>query len=506
MKKALLKKVLSKKNLSKKMMSCLLAVCLAAGLFAGFYPVTADAAPSVTITLDGQPTAAGTAPDAEPYTDSAGRTMVPVRFISEALGVNSVNWNETQKTVSVFSDKAKIVLTAGSDTMVVNGARTQMDTVAVVENGRTFVPLRYIAEALGIGAAWDSETRTVALTGAPAASSAASQTFTDSVGRAVTLPAEITRVSPSGHLAQRFLVAIAPELLVSLGSAYNPPNDKYVSEELNKLPVVGSFYGSGDLNYETIAGINPEVVIDLGDPKNTVREDMDSVTTKLAIPAVHITAKLDSAPAAFRTLGKLLNREARGEELAKFCERILSQTDGVTQAVGTGGAGEIKALWVTGVDGNTVNIIGSNEEKQDSTYSHSEVIDLVADNVADFDVLGTRGSGNESDFEYLLGVDPDFIIVNSGVLKNVSGNAAWDTLSAVKNNKVVEIPSGPDNWMGSPPSINRYLGLIWLTKVLYPAQAAYDVKAEIQEYYSLFYGKALSDADYAELTANAFLK
>lgn len=491
---------MNKTLLLRKILSLLLAVCLTA---AGFAPAAAGAAPPVTVTLDGAPATGGTAPDAEPYTDSAGRTMVPVRFISEALGVNSVNWNEAQKTVSVFSDKAKIVLTAGSDTMMVNGSQTQMDTAAVVENGRTFVPLRFIAEALGIGAAWDGETRTVALTSAAASASGETQTFTDSVGRAVTLPADITRVSPSGHLAQRFLVAIAPDLLTSLGSAYNPPNDKYVPEDLNKLPVVGSFYGSSDINYETIAGINPEIVIDLGDPKDTVGEDMDSITAKLAIPAVHITAKLDSTPAAFRALGKLLNREARGEELAQFCEKILSQTNDVMKAVGTN---EIKALWVTGVNGNEVSIIGSNEEKHDVTYSHSEVIDLVADNVADFDVLGQRGSGNESDFEYLLGVDPEFIIVNSGVLKNVSGNTTWQTLSAVKNNKVVEIPSGPDNWMGSPPSINRFLGLIWLTKVLYPDQAAYDVKAEAQEYYRLFYGKALSDADYAELTANAFLK
>ena len=47
---------------------------------------------------------------------------------------------------------------------------------------------------------------------------------------------------------------------------------------------------------------------------------------------------------------------------------------------------------------------------------------------------------------------------------------------------------------GSPPSVQRYLGMIWLPVVLYPEYCDYDVKAEILEYYRLFYGCELSDA------------
>ena len=66
------------------------------------------------------------------------------------------------------------------------------------------------------------------------------------------------------------------------------------------------------------------------------------------------------------------------------------------------------------------------------------------------------------------------------------------------------MPDVPHNWMGSPPSVQRYLGMIWLTAELYPEFCDYDVKAEILEYYSLFYGCTLTDAQYEAITANAF--
>ena len=46
--------------------------------------------------------------------------------------------------------------------------------------------------------------------------------------------------------------------------------------------------------------------------------------------------------------------------------------------------------------------------------------------------------------------------------------------------------------------------MIWLTAELYPEFCDYDVKAEILEYYSLFYGCTLTDAQYEAITANAF--
>ena len=58
---------------------------------------------------------------------------------------------------------------------------------------------------------------------------------------------------------------------------------------------------------------------------------------------------------------------------------------------------------------------------------------------------------------------------------------------------------GPYNWMGFPPSVQRYLGMLWLAKTLYPEAADYDLQAEITRYFELFYHCTLTDAQYQAL-------
>jgi iron complex transport system substrate-binding protein len=289
-----------------------------------------------------------------------------------------------------------------------------------------------------------------------------------------------------------FLIAIAPDLLVSVASEYKGDNAKYVPANLAGLPVVGQFYGSDDLNYETIANIAPDVVIDVGEPKKTIVEDMDSITEKLAIPAVHVTADLRGTAEAFRTLGKLLGRESKGEELAAYCDNALSLVDAVMAQVGDNKA---RAIWALG-DGGT-NVMAK-------TSFHAEAFDLVADNVAIADEVSSKGSGNETDLEQIALWNPDVIIFAPDSAYSAAGtDPVWAELTAVKNGAYYEVPQGPYNWMGSPPSINRYIGMLWLTKLLYPQYASYDLQALTIEYYNLFYGYTLSADEYKALTANS---
>ncbi|MDR0937219.1 MAG: ABC transporter substrate-binding protein [Oscillospiraceae bacterium] len=324
------------------------------------------------------------------------------------------------------------------------------------------------------------------------AEAATERSFTDSVGRTVTLPATITKISPSGALAQMFLIAIAPDLLVSVASEYSDSNAKYVASNLSGLPVVGQFYGSDDLNFETIANIAPDVVIDVGEPKKTIVEDMDSITEKLAIPSVHVTADLRGTADAFRTLGKLLDREEKGEELAAYCENALKLVDDVVAQVGDNKA---RAVWALGDNGTNVMA---------KTSFHAEAFDLVADNVAIADEVSSKGSGNETDLEQIALWNPDVIIFSPNSAYSVAGtDPVWSELTAIKDGAYYEVPQGPYNWMGSPPSINRYIGMLWLTKILYPQYADYDLQALATEYYNLFYGYTLSADEYAALTANS---
>lgn len=100
-------------------------------------------------------------PDQKPYIDSANRTMVPVRFPAETLG-SSVDWNESSRQVHVVNKAhdalpdADLTLTIGKKDVKVNGSTRFMDTVAVITNSRTMVPVRFISEYLGAVVSWDT--------------------------------------------------------------------------------------------------------------------------------------------------------------------------------------------------------------------------------------------------------------------------------------------------------------------------------------------------------------
>jgi hypothetical protein len=83
-----------------------------------------------------------------PYINHDGRTMVPLRFISESMGA-SVDWNGDTNQAMIQKGDSTIYVTVGLNQIVLNGKNVDMDTTAENTNGSVFVPARYIAEALG---------------------------------------------------------------------------------------------------------------------------------------------------------------------------------------------------------------------------------------------------------------------------------------------------------------------------------------------------------------------
>ena len=92
--------------------------------------------------------------DALPFIDSNNRTQVPVRAVSEMLGCN-VNWVSETSTVSITSDKGdSVIIVIGSNIMLLNGHSVKMDTKAMIKDDRTYIPVRFVAEALGLTVEW----------------------------------------------------------------------------------------------------------------------------------------------------------------------------------------------------------------------------------------------------------------------------------------------------------------------------------------------------------------
>ncbi len=98
-------------------------------------------------------------PDAKPYINEDGRTMVPLRFISEQLGA-SVTWDGQKKQVNMQMNSRTISLPIGEKVIYVDHSPIPFDTMAVILENRTMVPLRFISEAFGARVHWDALTKT----------------------------------------------------------------------------------------------------------------------------------------------------------------------------------------------------------------------------------------------------------------------------------------------------------------------------------------------------------
>jgi len=99
-------------------------------------------------------------PDAQPFIDGNYRTQTPARFIGEALGA-TVTWDKTLQQAKFVKGSQELLINIGSKTYQLNGRDLEMDTVAIIENDRTFVPARYVAEAFGAEVSWDGAVKTV---------------------------------------------------------------------------------------------------------------------------------------------------------------------------------------------------------------------------------------------------------------------------------------------------------------------------------------------------------
>ena len=96
-----------------------------------------------------------------------GRTLLPIRAVIEALG-GGVIWDGETQTVILAYGSDIITMVVGSTTAFVNEDAQTLDAAPVIIDGRTMLPIRFVAEGFKLGVDWDQDTQTVTVS-APAA-------------------------------------------------------------------------------------------------------------------------------------------------------------------------------------------------------------------------------------------------------------------------------------------------------------------------------------------------
>jgi hypothetical protein len=116
-------------------------------------------AEGITVKLDGEVQVY----DQEPVI-KGGSTLVPMRGIFESLG-STIDYDSTTKIVTAKKGDITIELTIGKSSAIINGEIVELSQKEQVINGRTMVPLRFVSEALGADVNWDGETQTITISG-----------------------------------------------------------------------------------------------------------------------------------------------------------------------------------------------------------------------------------------------------------------------------------------------------------------------------------------------------
>jgi phosphate transport system substrate-binding protein len=123
-----------------------LALTMVAAIAFGSLTVSSFAASSVSLNVEGKMITT-TAAEGAIFIDGANRTQVPIRVLANSLG-KSISWNAVTQTATIDGD---VIVKIGTSEIKSANGTIKMDTSAMIKDGRTYVPARFIAEALGLG-------------------------------------------------------------------------------------------------------------------------------------------------------------------------------------------------------------------------------------------------------------------------------------------------------------------------------------------------------------------
>ena len=334
-----------------------------------------------------------------------------------------------------------------------------------------------------------------ALFAAPFSTSAVARVVTDSAGRTVTVPDTVRRVFPAGPPASVAVYVLAPEKLAGWTRAPRPADAPYLAAAARALPEIGRLTGGGEVDLGRLVAAKPDLIVDFGTVDDRYRALADRVQAETGIPYVLIDGSLDGTPKELRLLGDILGVPRRGETLAAAGEEILAATDAVVARVPAGR--RPKVYLARGPDGLETAAPGS----------------IVAEILARAGAVNAAAGMHERAGhaavtpEQVAAWAPDTIVtLDEGFFADVGDDPVWRSVPAVAGGRVFLSPGRPFGFVDMPPSVNRLIGLVWLTHLLHPAEAEGDPGTAVRDFYRLFYQVELSDAALAELMGRCAIR
>jgi iron complex transport system substrate-binding protein len=316
------------------------------------------------------------------------------------------------------------------------------------------------------------------------------RTIVDSAGRAVMAPARPARVYPTGNPAWAAVWCVAPDRVAGWHAPMPPVEPSHMPREIADLPILERLSGQDlDVAAAAVRAVQPDLIVDYGTCVQPFVATAERLQEATGVPVVMIDGRLSNTAAACALLGEALDAGERAAKLGAAFTRIWSAIAGRLPAR----AGP-RVYYAIGGDGRRT-------VRRDSIHVQSLAM-LGAVNVAD--VPSGPGGRVPVSIDDIGRWNPDLVItIDAAFNAEARGLSGWSDLPAVRAGRIHLAPSAFLSWFDYPPSLNRVIGLPWLATLFYPDIFTDDLADEVREFYDLFYGVTLNEAEARHLITNA---
>lgn len=316
--------------------------------------------------------------------------------------------------------------------------------------------------------------------------------FIDDAERRVSVPAPILRVLPANQAAAVLVYVLAPDKLLGWNRPVASAERRFLPARYARLPILGRLFGTDPImTANAVARWRPDLLVYYGTVSPPNIAFAEAIQRRTGVPTILLNGAIGRSYEALYRFGALLGVAERAGRLGLYAEHAIDAIRGtlLIQPPAT----RPLVYYGLGFDGLATGL-------------DRAVIMADIDQAGAINVAGSLGPGEwtrvtPADIRFW---NPDFIIVQRrSFYAALLHQRRWRGLAAVRDKKVFLEPTAPFGWIGDPPSVNRLIGLYWLSSLFYKGMAQQDLSALVAEFYQTFYNIKLSNRQLAALLRTA---
>jgi iron complex transport system substrate-binding protein len=300
-------------------------------------------------------------------------------------------------------------------------------------------------------------------------------TITDQIGRTVTVPRHMTRISALHHFGGKIVFALGQQDRLVEQSLYGKEAQALtaVDPKFAAMPKTQAQTGHA-INFESLIALRPQCAFVYASFNRSEMQQLEDAGIKvIAVRGETIEESFE----AVRLIAKVLNCEKKGEEYIGECRHLLALVQDRIRNIPTE-----KRLRVVFTGPKSVYTIATGGMLQNQMLERAGAINAGA---------SLKGFWSDVSPEQLAAWNPDIIFIGSSLatygVQEVLTNSQFKALKAVQNRKVYIFPSNIGWW--DYPAPQCVLGVLWTAKTMYPELFTdVDVLKIANEYYAKYMG------------------